>query len=179
MYRSIYCYPWDIMDETPAQFCRNVKEQCGVDTVSMAVSYHAAKLILPQNPRRKVYYPDDGSLYFQPDPAAFVGSPIQPHVGALTREQDVLAALCAAAAQAQLDVIAWTVCLHNTRLGEAYPEYAPRNAFGDHVITYLCPAQPAVRHYLCALVADLARRYPVRAIQLEAAHHMPFVHGFH
>jgi hypothetical protein len=32
---------------------------------------------------------------------------------------------------------------------------------------------------VCALVTDLAQRYPLRAIQLEAAHHMPFIHGFH
>lgn len=179
MYASVYAYPWDVQDETPAAFCAAVRERLGADTVSLAVSYHAAKLILPHNPRRKVYYPEDGALYFRPDPAAFAGVPIQPHAGALAREEDVLASLCAAAESAGLGVIAWTVCLHNTRLGERYPEYAPRNAFGDAAITYLCPAQPAVRAYVCALAGDLARRYPLRAIQLEAAHHMPFVHGFH
>jgi hypothetical protein len=90
MYASIYAYPWDVRDETPRVFCRNVHEQLGVDTVSLAVSYHAAKLILPHYPRRKVYYPEDGALYFRPDPAAFAGSAIQPHVGTLAREEDVL-----------------------------------------------------------------------------------------
>ncbi len=179
MYTSVFAYPWDVLDETPAVFCANARERLGVDTVSLAVSYHAGKLILPHNPRRKVYYPDDGSVYFRPDPAAFAGSTIQPYVGALTREEDSLAALCAAAERAGLDVIAWTVCLHNTRLGMTYPEYTPRNAFDDPAITYLCPAQPAVRAYCRALARDLARRYPLRALHLEAAHHMPFVHGFH
>lgn len=179
MYASVYTYPWDVLDEGADRFCANAREALGVDTVSLAASYHAAKLILPHNPRRKVYYPEDGSLYFRPDPAAFAGSPIQPHVGRLARDQDPLATLCAAAERAGMCVIAWTVCLHNTRLGETYPQYAPRNAFGDPAITYLCPAQPAARAYACALAADLARRYPLRAIQLEAAHHMPFVHGFH
>ncbi len=179
MYTSVFAYPWDVLDETPEVFCVNARERLGVDTVSLAVSYHAGKLILPHNPRRKVYYPDDGAVYFRPDPAAFAGSSIQPYVGALAREEDSLAALCSAAEGAGLGVIAWTVCLHNTRLGMAYPEYTPRNAFDDPVITYLCPAQPAVRAYCCALAQDLARRYPLRAIQLEAAHYMPFVHGFH
>lgn len=179
MYASVYTYPWDVLDEGADRFCANAREALGVDTVSLAASYHAAKLILPRNPRRKVYYPEDGALYFRPDPAAFAGLPIQPHVGALAREEDMLAALCAEAGAAGLEVIAWTVCLHNTRLGEAHPEYAPRNAFGDAAITYLCPAQPAVRAYVRALAGDLARRYPLRAIQLEAAHYMPFVHGFH
>jgi hypothetical protein len=178
-YASMYAYPWDVVDESVDVFCRNAREQLGVDTISLAASYHAAKLILPHNPRRKVYYPEDGSLYFRPDPTAFADSPIQPHVGKLALEQDVLADLCQGAERAGLEVIAWTVCLHNTRLGSTYPEYAPVNAFGDPAITYLCPAQPAARAYVCALAGDLARRYPLKAIQLEAAHHMPFVHGFH
>ncbi|MBO0782450.1 MAG: hypothetical protein J2P37_26855 [Ktedonobacteraceae bacterium] len=179
MYSAIYAYPWDVQDETPEVFCANVREKLGVDTVSLAVSYHAGKLLLPHNPRRKVYYPEDGAVYFRPDPAAFAGSVIKPHVSALAREEDMLAALCAVAEREGLGVIAWTVCLHNTRLGMAYPAYAPRNAFGDAAITYLCPSHPEVRAYVCALASDLARRYPLRAIQLEAAHHMPFVHGFH
>src|SRR5260370_37332548 len=102
MYASVYTCPWDVQDETPRVFCRNVREQLGVDMVSLAVSYHAAKLILPHNPRRKVYYPEDGALYFQPDPSAFAGSAIQPHVGTLAREEDMLASLCEAAEQANL-----------------------------------------------------------------------------
>lgn len=179
MYTSIYSYPWDVRDETPQAFCANVREKLGVDTISLAVSYHAGKLILPHNPRRRVYYPEDGSIYFRPDPTAFARSPIKPRVSTLAQEEDMLASLCSVAGNNGLSVIAWTVCLHNTRLGMAYPDYAPRNAFGDTAITYLCPSHEAVRAYTCALASDLARRYPLRAIQLEAAHHMPFVHGFH
>ncbi|MGH2390956.1 MAG: hypothetical protein ACRDIE_22375, partial [Chloroflexota bacterium] len=179
MYAALYTYPWDVLDESVDLFCERARDELGVDTISLAASYHAAKLILPHNPRRKVYYPEDGSLYFRPDPPAFADSPIQPHVGKLALDEDVLASLCRGAEKAGLGVIAWTVCLHNTRLGSAYPEFAPVNAFGDRAITYLCPAQPAARAYVRALADDLARRYPLRAIQLEAAHHMPFVHGFH
>lgn len=179
MYYSLYAYPWDVQDETPQAFCATAREQIGVDTVSLAVSYHAGKLLLPHNPRRKVYYPEDGALFFRPDPAAFTGSIIKPHVSALAQEEDMLAALCDAASAAGLAVIAWTVCLHNTTLGMTYPAYTPRNVFGDPAITYLCPSHAAVRAYVGALAADLARRYPLRALQLEAAHHMPFVHGFH
>jgi hypothetical protein len=179
MYAAVYAYPWDVLDESVALFCEHAREQLGVDTISLAASYHAAKLILPHNPRRKVYYPEDGSLFFRPDPAAFADSPIQPHVSTLALEEDILDSLCQGAEKAGLGVIAWTVCLHNTRLGSRYPQFAPVNAFGDLAITYLCPAQPAARAYVRALASDLARRYPLRAIQLEAAHHMPFVHGFH
>jgi hypothetical protein len=179
MYTSVYAYPWDVLDESPDAFCTNIKERLGVDTVSLAVSYHAAKLVLPHNPRRKLYYPEDGALFFRPDQTAFATSAIQPLISGLAQEEDCLSALCAAATRAGLKVIAWTVCLHNTRLGEQYPDFTPRTAFGDRVIHYFCPSQPAARAYACALASDVARRYPVQAIQLETAHHMPFVHGFH
>lgn len=179
MYSSLYVYPWDVLDETPQAFCEALPDLLGVDTISLAVSYHAGKLLLPHNPRRKVYYPEDGALFFQPDLTAFAHSVIKPHVSTLAQAVDPLAALCQVAEQAQLEVIAWTVTLHNTRLGLLYPEYTPRNAFGDSAIMYLCPAHPEVQAYICALSADLARRYPLRAIQLEALHFMPFVHGFH
>ncbi len=54
MYASVYAYPWDVQDESPEIFCASARERLGVDTVSLAVCYHAAKLILPHNPRRKV-----------------------------------------------------------------------------------------------------------------------------
>lgn len=89
-------YPWDIQDETAPAFCATAREQIGVDTLSLAVSYHAGKLLLPHNPRRKVSYPEDGALYFRPDLEAFAGSIIKPHVSALAQEEDMLASLCAA-----------------------------------------------------------------------------------
>lgn len=179
MYTSMYTYPWDVQDETPRAFCSNIRKLCGVNTVSLAVSYHAAKLLLPHNPRRKVYYPEDGAVFFRPDPAAFARSVIKPHVSTLAQGEDILAALCTIAKEEGIGIIAWTVCLHNTRLGMTYPQYTPRNAFGDPAITYLCPAHREVRTYISALVSDLAQRYPLQAIQLEAVQHMPFVHGFH
>ena len=119
MYASVYAYPWDVQDETPAAFCQAIRENLGADTVSIAASYHAAKLILPHNPRRKVYYPDDGALYFQPDPVAWRDSPIVPHVGAATRETDPLAALCQEAAARR----AW-----RDRLDRLPPQHTSRRA---------------------------------------------------
>ena len=51
-----------------------------VDTVSLAVCYHTGKLLLPHNPRRKVYYPEDGALFFSPDAAAFANSILKPYL---------------------------------------------------------------------------------------------------
>ncbi len=57
MYAALYTYPWDVIDESAELFCEHAREQLGVDTISLAASYHAAKLILPHNPHRKGLLP--------------------------------------------------------------------------------------------------------------------------
>ena len=44
----------------------------------------------------------------------------------------------------------WTVFLHSDWVREPRPELAERNAFGDPLLTELCPANPAVRDYVRA-----------------------------
>jgi hypothetical protein len=75
-------------------------------------------------------------------------------------------------------VRAWTVFLHNSTLGERHPDCTIQNAFGDPYLTSLCPANPAVRAYACALAADLASR-GVAAILAEALGYAAFDHGYH
>ena len=83
------------------------------------------------------------------------------------------------AGRADIAVTAWTVLMHNSRLGAAYPEAVVRNAFGDPSVHSLCPANPEVQDYAVALCADIADRYPVRGLVLEAPGWMPYKHGYH
>ena len=69
--------------------------------------------------------------------------------------------------------------LHNTRLGEANPDLVIENAFGDLYTHALCPAQAEVRAYASALIADIARRYPVHALELEACGYLGVEHLSH
>ena len=41
----------------------------------------------------------------------------------------------------------WMVLLHNTLLGDAYPEAIVANAFGDRYVYSLCPSAPEARDY--------------------------------
>jgi hypothetical protein len=75
-------------------------------------------------------------------------------------------------------VRAWTNTLHNFTLGDANPDCAAANAFGNPLLTDLCPANPASRAYARALLAELSR-YGVEAIAAEAVCYLPFDHGFH
>lgn len=173
---SIWAYPWDVLDEGVAAFIAAVKERAGLSGVSLAAAYHAGKFLLPHNPRRKVYFSEDGVLYFRPDPGAVQGLKIQPRVSRLLDEGDPLATL---GERGDLDLTAWFVALHNTPLGMAHSDCVVRNAFGDPYFFSLCPANPHVQDYLAAVLGDIGTRYDLRAIQLESASYMGFRHRYH
>jgi hypothetical protein len=60
---------------------------------------------------------------------------------------------------------AWVVLAHNTRLAQHYQEYQVRNAFGDGFAYCLCPAQPATRDYILALIGELVASYDVDVVE--------------
>jgi len=90
----------------------------------------------------------------------------------------VLADLCREASARSLRTRAWTVYLHNYTLGEAHPECACRNVFGDAHLTDLCPSNPDVRAYVNALTADIASK-GVSTVVAESLHFHGLEHGFH
>jgi hypothetical protein len=77
-----------------------------------------------------------------------------------------------------MDVNAWVVFLHSDRLGVAHPECSTQNPFGDRYLTDLCPSNPEVRAYACALASDVAR-YGISTILGESLHFHGLTHGYH
>jgi hypothetical protein len=175
-YIAFWSYAWDLVAEGLDAALERIATT-GANGISLATSYHAGMLLLPHNPQQKVRFLEDGSLYFRPDPALFMGLAIQPRVSSLDNT-DPLADICTAAARRGIEVTSWTVCTHNTWQGTLHPELAIHNAFGDPLVFALCPSQPEVQAYLQALLANLSR-YPLRTLQLEAYDYMGFEHGFH
>ena len=78
-----------------------------------------------------------------------------------------------------LGVSCWTVCLHNTRLGQAHPDQCLHTAHGDPQIFGLCPSSPAARAYVTGMVAEISHRYHPDRIEMESPDYMGFAHGFH
>lgn len=176
---SVWAYPWDLHDIGPDRALGRLAEQ-GVTMVSLATSYHAGRFLQPGNPRRRVYFPEDGTVYYPPDPARWAGHTITPLQAAIVGvEGDMLAALIRRRDAGGLGVSCWTVCLHNTRLGQAHPDHCLRTAHGDAQIFGLCPASPAARAYVTGLVAEISHRYHPDRIELESPDYMGFAHGFH
>ncbi len=176
---SIWAYPWDLFDigiDTAVGRMADV----GADMVSLATSYHAGRFVQPGNPRRRVYFPQDGTVYYPPDPARWAGAEITPlQADIVLTEGDQLAALIRQRDAGGLKVSAWTVCLHNTRLGLLHPDHVMRTAHGDPHFYALCPSSPAARAYVVRMVAEIAQTYAPDRIELESPDFMGFSHGFH
>jgi len=169
--RSLYCYPWDVGNA--AQHVQRL-QQLGMNGATLAVSYHAGKFLRPHaGAAPRVIFPQDGVVYFEPDLQRY--GELQPLAHSDPAMRRVLADLLA---DGRLDIHAWTVLLHNSRLGSLHPEYTAANAFGDRYVYSLCPMQSAVFDYAVALSADIASR-GVRSLVLETPGWLPHAHGYH
>jgi hypothetical protein len=172
-YRAIYAYAWDLAERRIPDVIDEIAG-LGLNTITLAGSYHAGKFLRPRGKAGKVYFPEDGTVYFRADPSRY--GAIKPVANSLVAEHDCFAELTGAGGIA---VNAWMVLLHNTRLGEAHPDATVRNAFGDRTIYSLCPSNPAAREYAVALCRDITDRYPILGISAEAPGFAPYSHGFH
>ncbi|MFD2261868.1 hypothetical protein ACFSM5_03145 [Lacibacterium aquatile] len=171
MRRTLFAYAWDIA-ESGAQAFADEARRLGMTDAAVAVSYHAGKFLRPKGTSGKVFYPEDGTVYFEPDLASYGRLKPVPVSDLPTRR--AVSDLAATG----LPVEGWTVLLHNSRLGIENPDLIARNAFGDGLRFSLCPANDAVAEYAVALSADAARQ-PVTGLTLETPGWLPQVHGDH
>ena len=127
-YRAIYAYAWNLADEGVDGVTGRVAA-LGINTITVAGSYHAGKFLQPHGRSGKVFFPEDGTVYFNPDPARY--GTIKPVLNSLVRERDVLREIVETS---QMATNVWLVLLHNSRAGELHPQSTARNAFGDRYV---------------------------------------------
>jgi hypothetical protein len=172
-YRAMYAYAWDLADEGVGVVVDAIRA-LGLNTITLAGSYHAGKFLRPHGRTGRVYFPEDGTIYFRHEPSRY-GS-IAPVPNSLIGDRDVLDELTS---DRQLAVNVWLVLLHNSRLGAQHPRATVTNAFGDRYVYSLCPSAPEVREYAVALCGDVANRYDIAGLTLETPGFLPYVHGYH
>lgn len=172
-YRSLYAYPWDIAEIDETEFAGFVN-RIGLNSVTLAASYHAGKFVRPHGRNGRIFFPEDGRAFFGSRPERY--GAIRPLQSKLVAEDDVLGRLVR---RKDLKVEAWAVLLHNTPLGQENPDAVVQNAFGDRYWYSLCPANPDVADYAVALCADMADGYPLSGLVVETPGWMPYRHGYH
>ncbi|GFZ78725.1 hypothetical protein GCM10008018_25310 [Paenibacillus marchantiophytorum] len=179
MHYSLWSYPWDLLDIGIDEAMAEIS-QAHLTGISLTTSYHAGRFLQPRSPKRKVYFPEDGTLYFPFRKEKYRSLLIQPTAASLIKEHpNFWDHVFESANKRNLKVSGWTVCLHNTKLGMEFPDVTVKNAFGDAYYYNLCPSHEEVRRYMKAMIEDLTDQYPFHALELESLNYMGFPHEFH
>ena len=175
---AVWTYPWDVADEGIEQVLGNVRDVAHCNAVSLAAAYHNFKQLRPHGPAgRRIYVGEGRVLYFHHEPSGY--GRIKPVGSTVLNEIDAFQEACDRRGTYQIDVNAWTVVMHNSRLASTYPDAAVLSAQGDPSPHLLCPSNKDSREYAVALCADLAYNYDLRIIELEAVGFLGFEHGYH
>ena len=176
---TTWVYPWDLLDVGVDHALGDIMDRAGIGNVAVASIYHSGRFLLPHNPRRKVYFPRSGMVYFRPDPNWYGKLAITPPRWTTVMEDDFWPRLVSEIHARGGELTSWCLGLHSSGVGEEHPEYAVENAFGDVLTTDLCPSNPEVVEYLATAVADAATATSADRMLLESFEYMPFQHGFH
>lgn len=180
MQKNMWIYPWDILDIGIETIAGELFDEVGINGLSIATAYHAGHFLQPRSPKRKIYFPEDGTIYFEPDMSLYKDSLMKPKVSSIIEQgTDVFRQAESYKKKYSFALNGWTVCLHNTRLGMEHPDACTRNAFGDVNYYNLCPSNSMNTAYLSALVKDITTHYKMDSLELESPNFMGFAHEFH
>lgn len=170
---ALWSYPWTFAREGVGEAYETLATH-GIDAVNLASHYHSVRSMQPRFPEA-LFRSFPGGCYFDPV-EHFDDTPIDPPVTHVGDWDDPLARLVEGAHEHGLAANAWTVCLHNTRLGTLNPDYRIESAFGDAHDHSLCPSHPAVREYFAAVIRAVRDR-GVDEVQLESLGFPSVFHG--
>jgi hypothetical protein len=171
---GIYCYVWDFADEG----VDNLLGWCaktGITDLYIAATYHSGWFLHSHNKKHKTFMAESGAIYFQPERELY--GRLQPFVASTCAEHDYFQEITAKAATYGLQVTAWTIGAHNTRMGLEHPDCCVTNCFGDSYPHALCTAHADVRQYLLALCREIGGRYGVSSLSLESFGYEGWKHG--
>jgi hypothetical protein len=175
---AIFASPVDLLDEGVSTVFERVQARAGLGGVILAVAYHAARDLLPHNPRRVVASLESGVTYFPNDLRRYTETRLTPRPAAGFGGRDLLAESVAEADRLGMAAHAWVVLTHNSRLASAHPDVGIRTVFGDRLTHGLCPSHQSVERFAEVLVTEIAERRP-GAIYLESADFPGYDHGGH
>lgn len=176
--KSIFTYPWDLDDEGIDRALDVIQNEAGLNGVSLTPAYHIATYFLPHNPRRKIYYGEDGMILFQPEPSRWEKTKLRPRVSELVADKDWLPRMCEAIRKRGLHLTAWTVFFYNHHLARTFPECSKQDALGNRYPSLICPANPESRAYALALTEDIVRQCQPDSLYIESLSYLHFGYGF-
>jgi len=171
-----YLFPWDVVGDP--DFPGRVTD-LGLTEVVLAATYHSTRAATPLHPRHQVVNAHRAALYRPVRPQVWADRRLAPVTGDWVDSPDAFAESAKALRAAGLGVTAWIVLTHNTRLGQAHPDVAVVNCFGDSYPYALCPRHGEVREYAATLAAEAVRGVDLDGVSLEACGQMGLAHVSH
>ncbi|MGV9802136.1 hypothetical protein ACWDTP_29225 [Mycobacterium sp. NPDC003449] len=171
-----YAYPWDVIGD-PGFVDR--ARALGISRIALAAAYHTTRAATPLHPRTRVVTARTAALYRPLRATAWAGRRLVPAAADWVGDDDPFGHAATVLAAAGIEVAAWIVLTHSTRLGEANPDLAVVNCFGEAYPYALCPQSPQVREYAATLAAEAVHGVPCSSVVLEACGQLGIVHGGH
>jgi len=171
-YATMWTYPWDVLDEGAEQVIGFLREEVGLDAISLTPAYHTYDQLRLHQSGPRLYSSYEDAVYFQPDLSRYRDTMLKPLVSPLARERDPLEIISRLCKGRGLQLTLWTIGTHNHLLASRHPECALQGAFGDPYPGALCPANPQVREYIRALSVELCSRYEVDCIEYESLYYL-------
>lgn len=164
---SIWIHPWDLEGWEPEAFVGRLRG-FGLTSCSLALSYHATRMVLPTHRSRRVVTTDASTVWVDvPALGAFT-----PAIG---EQRSLVGPFLDACQRAGFGVRGWIVLCHQDGAGRA-PEFCMTNVYGETLDYALCPSQSAVRDWCGALCASAAALPGIESLDIEAASFMGFDH---
>ncbi len=164
--KAMFVHAWDLEDGNASQLMQWARST-GLDTLCITATYHSGWLIQPHHKTRRLRWSESGAAYFHPNADLYDKACLRPPLATGAANIDYLRMAIDHANAAGLNVVAWTVGAHNTRLGLKCPQLAQHNAYGDLLPHALSLGTDQTRNYLKALVRDIATHYAPYGIQME------------
>lgn len=167
MRHGIYAHPWDLAAIDRHGGLKRLTD-LGFRDLSMAVTDHGGRMLLPWNDENVVVDLEGGVVHFRPS-GDYAGR-LRPRLSAAVPPNGPtpLESMIERCTAAGLEPWAWARPLRNPRQGEVFPTACVRNAFGDRYRTVFCPAQWEVQEFVVQLVDDIASHDGLAGIELEA-----------
>ncbi|MDV3123485.1 hypothetical protein M1247_01030 [Mycobacterium sp. 21AC1] len=171
-----YAYPWDVIGD-PGFVDRALA--LGISRIALAAAYHTTRAATPLHPRTRLVTARSAALYRPVRSDAWAGRRLVPAPAEWVGDVDPFGHAAADLVDAGIEVAAWIVLTHSTRVGEANRDLAVVNCFGEAYPYALCPQSPLVREYSATLAAEAVRDVPCSGVVLEACGQLGIVHGGH
>ena len=165
---ALYTYPWDLVDDGLDLALSRIIDLTGCQEVLLTPCYHRSIYFLPHNPKRPIYFGENGAIYFSPDLSRYANTRIQPRISKEVTDHAYFDRIVEAIGKRGLKFSAWMVYTFQDYLSEQYPEFAKHDAFGNPYVGQLSTAPPDVRAYFLALTTEVMERYKPVAVWVES-----------